>query len=188
MKIILIRHGITVTNKTKIYSLDDSPLAEEAYPQLDILKQKLQSYTFKKVYASPFKRAIQTAEYLGLKNITADCRLQEYNFGIFKGLTFAEAEKKYPAETKKWIEHNDNYAPPLGETSFQHFMRVSEFLNEISNKNEDCIAVTHYGTITMALAWCLENFSLRNKFAPKNSSVTVLNIFSAGKTIEEFNT
>lgn len=187
MKIILIRHGITVTNKAKIYSSDDSPLAEEAYPQLDILKQKLKSYTFKTVYVSPFKRAMQTAEYLGLKNITADCRLQEYNFGIFKGLTFDEAEKKYPDETKNWMEHNDNYALPLGETSLQHFIRVSEFLDEIANKNEDCIAVTHYGTITMALAWCLDNFLLRNKFAPKNSSVTVLNIYSAHKTIEEFN-
>lgn len=188
MKIILIRHGITVTNKSKVYSLDDSPLAEEAYPVLDVLKQKLKSYNFNTAYASPFKRTMQTAEYLGLYNINTDCRLQEYNFGIFKGLSFEEAEKKYPIEVKNWITDNENYAPPEGETSFNHFQRVSDFLNDIAQKDEDCIAVTHYGTITMALAWCLDNFNLRNKFAPKNSSITVLNISQNHKVIEEFNT
>ncbi|AGT43978.1 histidine phosphatase family protein [Treponema pedis] len=187
MKIILIRHGITITNKTKVYSLDDSPLAEEAYPALDVLKSKLAYYEFKKVYSSPFKRALQTAEYLGLKNIRTDKRLQEYNFGIFKGLTFAEAEKKYPSEVKNWIEHNDEFPPPQGETSLEHFTRVSSFLEEAAAKDEDCIAVTHYGTITMALAWALDNFRLRNKFAPKNSSLTVLQIKAGNKTVEAFN-
>lgn len=191
MKIILIRHGVTITNKQKIYSLDDSPLAAEAYPQLDILKQKLNAYKFTKVYASPFKRAMQTAAYLGFTNIIIDERLQEYNFGAFKGFTFNELEKKYPVEVKEWIEKNETYAPPFGETSINHFNRVSQFLDEITARNEDCVLVTHYGTITMALGWCLDNFDLRNKFAPKNSCLTVLQVFKNDsniiKTIEQFN-
>ena len=86
MKIVLIRHGITVTNKKRIFSFDDSPLAEEAYPMLNGLKPKLKDFSSFKVYSSPFKRALQTAEYLGLKNIQTDKRLQEYNFGILKKL------------------------------------------------------------------------------------------------------
>lgn len=187
MKIILIRHGITVTNKKKIYSLDDSPLADEAYPALDALKKKLESYEFEKAYTSPFKRAVQTAEYLGLKHICADTRLQEYNFGVFKGLTFAEAEAEYPFEAKKWIEQNETFSPPQGETSLEHFTRVSQFLNEITSQDKNCIAVTHYGTITMALAWALDNFSFRNKFSPKNASITVLSVYSGKKTIEAVN-
>lgn len=179
MKIVLIRHGITVTNKKKIFSLDDSPLAEEAYPMLDELKPKLKDFSSFKVYSSPLKRALQTAEYLGLKNIQTDKRLQEYNFGIFKGLTFEEAQAKYPLEAKNWIEKNDTIAPPEGETSFDHFKRTAEFLDETALKDEDIIIVTHYGTITMALAWALDNFSLRNKFTPKNSSISILEVLLA---------
>ncbi|AIN94136.1 histidine phosphatase family protein [Treponema putidum] len=194
MKIVFIRHGITVTNKKKVFSLDNSPLAEEAYPMLDLLKPRLKEFNSFKVYSSPFKRALQTAEYLGFKNIQTDKRLQEYNFGIFKGLTFEETQKKYPIEAKNWIENNDISAPPEGETSFEHFKRTSDFLEELALKDEDSIIVTHYGTITMALAWALDNFSLRNKFAPKNSAVSILEIFLSDnkneityKGIEVFN-
>ena len=194
MKIVLRRHGITVTNKKRIFSFDDSPLAEEAYPMLDGLKPKLKDFFSFKVYSSPFKRALQTAEYLGLKNIQIDKRLQEYNFGIFKGLTFEEAQTKYPIEAKKWIENNDSSAPPEGETSFEHFKRTSDFLEEAALKDENIIIVTHYGTITMALAWALDNFSLRNKFAPKNSAISILEVFLSDnkneithKGIEVFN-
>ena len=186
MKIVLIRHGITVTNKKKVFSFDDSPLAEEAYPMLDGLKPKLKDFSSFRVYSSPFKRALQTAEYLGLKNIQTDKRLQEYNFGIFKGLTFEEAQAKYPIEAKNWIENNDSSAPPEGETSFEHFERTSDFLEDLALKGENSIIVTHYGT--------MDNFSLRNKFAPKNSAISILEVFLSDnkdkithKGIEVFN-
>ena len=46
----------------------------------------------------------------------------------------------------------------------------------------------------MALAWALDNFSLRNKFAPKNSTISILEVFLSDnkneityKGIEVFN-
>lgn len=187
MKIVLIRHGITLTNTKNIFSPDDEPLSEDAYPGLDLLKETLKNYPFKKVYASPLVRTVQTAEYLGLKNLRFDLRLKEYEFGIFKGLTFSQAEEKYPEAAWAWINSQAEVAPPDGETARKHFARVSAFLEEILSKGEDCIIVTHYGTVTMALAWALDNFFMRNKFAPKNASISVLKIENGFKTIEAVN-
>ena len=109
-------------------------------------------------------------------------------------MTFEEAQTKYPIEAKSWIENNDSSAPPEGETSFEHFKRTSDFLEDLALKGENSIIVTHYGTITMALAWALDNFSLRNKFAPKNSAISILEVFLSDnkdkithKGIEVFN-
>ena len=187
MKIFLIRHGLTITNKEKIFSTDDAPLAEEAYPELDKLKEKLNGFSFDEIYASPFKRALQTANYLGFKNIIKEARLQEYNFGLFKGLTFLQAEKKYPKEAAEWINNSENVAPPQGETGFDHFLRVSDFLNELAAKDGNFLLVTHYGTIAMAMAWALEDFSKWNKFGPKNSSISILEVKAGSKTINAFN-
>lgn len=187
MKIVLIRHGCTAANAQKVFSLDDEPLSKDAYPAIAVLKERLKAYPFEAVYASPLLRAVQTAEYLGLKHIRLDARIKEYDFGLFKGLSFLQAEKKYPEAARAWIKSLAETAPPCGETAKEHFARVCSFLDELVQKDEDCILVTHYGTITMALAWALDSFSLRNKFAPKNAGLSVLKALGGFKTVEAFN-
>ena len=90
MKIVLIRHGCTAANTQKVFSLDDEPLSKDAYPDIAVLKERLRAYPFEAVYASPLLRAVQTAEYLGLKHIRLDARIKEYDFGLFKGLSFLQ--------------------------------------------------------------------------------------------------
>lgn len=187
MRFIIIRHGRTISNEEKRYSIDETELADSAYADLDKLRTKLNSFKYENVYVSPLKRTIQTAQYLGLKNFITDERIKELDFGVFKGLTFKEAEKLYPKEIKLWIEDKENQAPPEGESSEEHFIRVSSFLNEMAKKGKDVLIVAHYGTIIMSLAWALGSLAYAFKFVPENSSITVLRAEKGIKIIEAFN-
>lgn len=187
MKIVLVRHGITVCNEEKKYSVDETELAPSAYEGLDKLRKKLEPFRFEQVYVSPLKRAVQTAKYLGYDKFHTDERIKELDFGVFKGLTFEEAESRYPKEIKLWLEDKENQAPPEGESSEEHFLRVSSFMEEIIKTERDALIVAHYGTVIMTLAWVLNSLPSAFKFVPENASLTIIRTGKNMKIIEGFN-
>lgn len=187
MNIILVRHGTTLSNNAKTYSEEDTPLAESAYTDLLVTKERLKDFDYEKVYVSPLLRAIQTAEVLGLKDFTLDKRLEERDFGDFKGKTYEEIVVEFPDEVKTWLSDMKHGKPPKGESAYEHFERVVDFMEEISKTQGNCLIVSHYGTITLALAWALGDFDLWTKFIPKNGGITEIKTDAKLHCISKFN-
>ena len=102
MKLIFIRHGQTDWNvQGKIQGSYDSELNDTGIKQAMNLSEKLLNlnYKFSKIYSSPQKRALKTAEILS-KSSNVDYisvkDLQEMNMGKWEGLSWKEVEENYP--------------------------------------------------------------------------------------------
>jgi probable phosphoglycerate mutase len=77
--------------------------------------------------------------------IIAEPHLREMNFGIIEGLTFAEAQTRYPEEIAAWLK-NYNQAPPDGEPLNAFSARVLSLLDDLQKKHIDkTILLVAYG-------------------------------------------
>lgn len=88
MKIYLARHGQTDWNiQHKAQGHSDTPLNETGRAQAETLRSNIEDIKFTAVYASPLRRAAETAKIAtgGKYNIVYDDRLMERFFGDFEG-------------------------------------------------------------------------------------------------------
>ncbi|PIE99025.1 MAG: histidine phosphatase family protein [Treponema sp.] len=187
MRVVFVRHGRTCDNDNKVFSGDDACLSEEGAEELLAVKPRLADFYFDRIYVSPAIRAVRTAQILGFSDFMLDDRIKEFDFGDFTGKTFAQVEAEFPKEASVWLSGDKNFAPPAGESAFEHFSRVADFMETLKASAEDCLVVTHYGTIIMALAWAFGNFDLHRYFKPESGGITVLNFSENSVILEKFN-
>ena len=119
-RLYLIRHGITSGNlEGKYIGTTDLPLCEEGEDAISSLAALDVYPKVQKVYSSPLKRCLQTADIIYperlLKRIDG---IAELDFGEYEGKTQAElqSDEKY----LEWLKGGYDAAPPNGE-SYGHF-------------------------------------------------------------------
>ena len=187
MKIILVRHGLSEANIGRFYSMNDTILHENGYDVLEKTKKNLEKYTIDHVYTSKLLRSQQTAEKLGFDEYTIDSRLNELDFGNFKGKLFEETRKK---EAQFFVEQEKdvfNVRYPEGESRADVIKRTSEFLDELVRKNENALCVSHGIAIKSSLFWILKDLEDWDSFWLENGSITVFNIENGKKLVEAVN-
>ena len=99
-RICFIRHGETDWNVEKrIQGQTDVPLNETGHKQALAMAFNAAHHEFHAIYSSDLKRAHDTAHMLagrrGLEVQTTP-QLRERHYGIFQGITAAEAEQRHP--------------------------------------------------------------------------------------------
>ncbi|MFW5647913.1 MAG: histidine phosphatase family protein [Candidatus Alkaliphilus sp. MAG34] len=186
MDIIMIRHGKTEDNTTKIFGRDDTVLSKQGREQIERTKILLKEYRFKNVYYSPLVRAKETLDILELQGIS-DSRIKEMNFGIFTGHTYNQLLEKYPKEIGLWTDNTNTYKIPQGESLDMVYYRVKEFLEEISEQDENTVVVTHDGVIKLAFCWVFNNLDLFFKFKIDNGSINIISVNDNFKLIKKLN-
>ena len=187
MKIILVRHGLSEANIGRFYSMDDTILHESGYGVLEKTKKNLEKYEIDHVYTSKLLRSQQTAEKLGFNDYTIDPRLNELNFGNFKGKLFEETRKK---EAQFFVEQEKdvfNVRYPGGESRNDLIKRTSAFLDELVEKNQNALCVSHGIAIKSTLFWILKDLEDWDSFWLENGSITVFNIENGKKLLEAVN-
>ncbi|MBX3014660.1 MAG: histidine phosphatase family protein [Caldilineaceae bacterium] len=158
-EIILIRHGETEWNaEGRIQGQGDSPLTEWGIHQAQAVGKRLQHEPFTALYASHLGRVIETARYIAAVTghaITIDERLQERAYGIFEGLTQAEAQA---AHTAIFQEYKTNFSPdfavPQAESSRQVLARGRAVFQELAQRHvgERIVVVSHGSFLRSVLA------------------------------------
>lgn len=179
MDIILIRHGQTENNVNRIFSTKNTRLTEKGREQIKKTKTYVDTLSFDKVYVSPLCRAIETMKILGLEGKKEE-RIKEVDFGLFEGNTYEAIKEKYPDEVEQWNEDYINYVIPKGESIKLAYERVTSFLEEISQKDEDVVLVCHDGVTRIALSWVFDNVNCFFKFKVENGSVNIISIDEYG--------
>lgn len=88
--IYCVRHGQSEANLAQIMqgSKIDTPLTKLGQQQALAAKAKLANVSFDAVYASPLKRAVQTANLISSTTPTLDERLVEFDYGTWNGQLF----------------------------------------------------------------------------------------------------
>ncbi|MFJ8041259.1 bifunctional RNase H/acid phosphatase [Kitasatospora sp. NPDC096147] len=118
---VLLRHGETALTPEKRFSGSggsDPALSEKGRWQAERAAEALASRgTIQAVVSSPMQRTRQTAETvaarLGLE-VRIEQGLRELDFGDWEGLTFAEAQERYPGDLTAWL--GSAKAKPTGST------------------------------------------------------------------------
>ena len=134
MNLYVLRHGQTDYNiEGKFQGQVDIKMNKEGEKQTDIIAQELRNIKFDIIFASPLKRALETAKKIDKVEINIDKRIIERSFGTLEGKSgvpdFEENIEKYNIERTEHL-----------------LSRVHEFLNEILQKHkskENILIVTH---------------------------------------------
>lgn len=95
-----IRHGESEYNSKGIMQgIDDPDLSSEGVKQAEALAKRLDGIRNVRIYASPLKRAFQTAETVASRvkaGITVVDDLKEIDIGRFSNLTWDQVKTEYP--------------------------------------------------------------------------------------------
>jgi alpha-ribazole phosphatase len=180
LKLSLVRHGETEWNAQHRYQgQSDVPLSDVGREQVGLLARHLRGASFDAIYASDLKRAWETASIIAAElgaEVIPDPRLREMRFGILEGLTFDEAQKKYPDVVAAWLKDN-NHPPPEGETLDAFSGRVLSFLDDVQAKHEGqhLLLVAHGGPLSEMVRLKLGVLPERRwSFAMDNASLSEL--------------
>ena len=155
--IVLVRHGETDWNRERRFQgHDDIPLNDDGRAQVAELAGRLAAERFAAAYASPLRRAAESAEILAAQlslEVRTSGALKEVDVGSWSGLTVSEVQERFPEGFSRWIDWRvvgwDD-----GERYEEFSRRVLEGLLEIAARHpgEQVLAVTHGGPIRAALA------------------------------------
>lgn len=148
MRLLIIRHGESEADILDVHEgRADFNLTEKGHTQAQAMAEYLKEhYTIHRIYASPLKRAFQTATYLSKAiyvPVITEEKLMEFNNGLIAGLSRAEADKKYPLIPNLPV-HASVYEQ---EAKLEFRYRAEYILSKIIAENEDdsTVAIVSHG-------------------------------------------
>lgn len=183
MILYCIRHGESVFNSQgRIQGQADPPLSELGRRQSQALGRALARAPIAAVFASPLRRAYETAEAVATAlqlPIRVNEALMEINVGIFQGKRWDEIADEFPEEAARWKSHDPDYVIPQGESRRQLMKRLGAAFGEIrrtcrAEGIQEAAVVAHGGALSAAFKELLEIPAARNPFSLVNSGVCKL--------------
>lgn len=186
--IYCVRHGQSEANLAQIMqgSKIDTPLTKLGKQQALAAKAKLATVSFDAIYASPLKRAVQTAKLISSATPTLDDRLVEFDYGTWDGQLLADLYTQYPT----YFDEHHNLLPNSwevseGPTYAQVTAKLESFLAEVTKKHPDqtLLVVSHGFTLKLLAALLLDIRNLQNLSEPANASLTKLLVTPTTKTL-----
>ena len=155
MKLILIRHGLTMANEKRLYcGSTDIGLSEAGIAQLTAQKAEVNypDIAGMRVVTSGKKRCEETLAIIyGDIDHTRDERFAEMDFGVFEMHSYEELKDR--PDYIEWITgDNESNIVPAGESGVIMQKRVLAALNELISANRDAVVITHGGVISAVMA------------------------------------
>ena len=142
MKLYVVRHGETVSNKMKRVSGDEEALlTNNGIRQAKLLKKELESMSFDYVFSSPLSRAYETARLITDNRVIIDKRLKERDYGLNEGKLIVDTN---PKEIWNYYLNSDSNGV---ERVQDLFSRINDYLKDLKDKYDDktILLVTHSG-------------------------------------------
>lgn len=152
-RICLVRHGETEWNaERRIQGQIDIGLNAAGLRQAEAAGRWLKAAGISALYASDLKRAWATGQAIGqvvgVQPVPVP-ELRERRYGIFEGLTYAEAEARYPDGYAAFEGRNADYSFEHGESLKVMYERVTGKLKELAQRHlgESIVVVVHGGVL-----------------------------------------
>ncbi|HEX3751550.1 MAG TPA: bifunctional RNase H/acid phosphatase [Streptosporangiaceae bacterium] len=158
---LLLRHGQTpLSAERRFAGIGDIELTETGIGQAKLAGERLAARGgVDVIVTSPLLRARQTAAEVAAATgapVVADDDLRETDFGEWEGLTFAEAQQRWPDEVTAWLS-DPEVAPPGGESFAAAGVRVRAGLARLLDQyaEDTVVVVSHVTPIKMLLTEAL---------------------------------
>lgn len=192
----LVRHGENPANLTKEFSHRkvDYSLTERGIAQAQQTAHALQGRNITAVYASPLKRARETAEIIAQTlrlDVTVIEAFREVNVGSLEDL---------PPTRENWQLHNDvilgwlagnpERTFPEGENWHTLSGRMIEGLTQVLNENPtgNSVVVGHGGIFTASLPRLMPDVDMQTIISQPNHncSITEIHVEDGGYTLRQW--
>ena len=140
--IYIIRHGQTELNQRQVLQgRSDHPLNEDGIKQAQDAAAALINVVFDHVFASPLKRAVQTAQIVAPDiEPVIDDRLIEMDYGPYEGTDLRDPPPEVVTFFSDFVR---NPAPAGMEQLSQVVTRTGAFLEEIKGLDGNILISTH---------------------------------------------
>jgi broad specificity phosphatase PhoE len=155
---LLLRHGQTPYSVDKRFAgRADIGLTEVGHAQAEAAARRLTGPLT--IVSSPLSRALLTAQAVARatgEQVATEDSFAETDFGEWDGLTFAEANDRWPQELKQWMA-DPGVAPPGGESFTEVRNRVLGGLSRVlsGHPGQTVVVVSHVTPIKVLLAEAL---------------------------------
>ena len=195
LNVYLLRHGETTYNAdgNRYCGRTDASLTNKGIQQAEGVYQRLKEEIIDAVYSSPLNRAHLTAQIAtGNKQVQADERIIEVDFGNWEGKTKEEFIAEDPSLWEAWKQDPETAkAGGTGETGAAVIERVNAFFNEMLQKhvNQTIVVVGHNGINRLYMAYKLGmQLKLYHRISQENSAITFFELDSVGEfTLKKLN-
>ncbi len=158
MRLFLVRHGETESNRLGlVLGRDDVPLNERGLWQAERVARALAREPLAAVYASPLRRALDTARAVAAPHglaVQIEQGLIEMDIGEADGLTLAEVGSRYPGLLEAWAsEEGPDQPMPGGERLVDVQERAWAAVQDLAARHADetVAAVAHNFVILILL-------------------------------------
>lgn len=158
MELYIVRHGKTYWNEArKIQGWSDIDLTEAGRQVAVDSAVGMKDIHFDAIYASPLKRAYETACILkGDRDlpIVVDERIKEIGFGVLEGEDFLKIRGDKTSRFSCFFDAPELYEAPEGGETFEGVSeRAADFMKEIIEKHKDDerIMIVAHGAINKAM-------------------------------------
>jgi probable phosphoglycerate mutase len=170
LEIYLCRHGETEWSLSgKHTGRTDLDLTEEGKNQALGLKKRLEGLSFSAIYSSPLKRASETCLLAGYPDPTFDSRAQEWDYGLYEGLTSDQIYKLNPS----WELFSQG--APGGETPQALSQRADALIHNLLQQKGKIILFSHGHFLrVLAARWLGLDASKGKLFALAVASISIL--------------
>ncbi|KRM12542.1 phosphoglycerate mutase [Paucilactobacillus suebicus DSM 5007 = KCTC 3549] len=201
IRLYFVRHGKTKWNLESRYQgmHGDSPLLDESYQEIKLLAKSLSGVPFAHIYASPIKRARDTANYLRSQlrksiPLSLVSGISEFDLGKMEGMLFNDVKQQFPTAFDAFRNHPDRYdADEIQGESFEQVMfRFKNAVDEIvqANQGEKNVIIVSHGAAMNAginglLGVSIEH--LRDRGGLSNTSTTIIDADQNGYHLVKWN-
>lgn len=186
-RLCLVRHAETTWNaEGRVQGQLDVPLNETGRVQARAVASVLGDESFAAIYSSDLVRVQQTAapvaQRLGLE-VLLDARLRERHYGVFQGMTYAEAKERIPEGYARFRAKDPEYDFGTGESLGSFNERSLLFIQELVRRHEgeDLLLFTHGGILEMVYRHATgRGLSTPRDFEIPNAALNRIEIGPAG--------
>ena len=164
MKIILLRHGESVDDILDCYGgAADYPLSDSGKKTAEDVAAALNSEPVEKIYSSPLKRAIETAEAVdaqkGCGITTIDTLRERNSYGVLSGCNKAESKEIFGyllsgLKGKPGDYYSDELvvgAEPKDDFDLRVRDALSRVIQDAQTNNYQMVAVVTHGNVTRSI-------------------------------------
>lgn len=180
LQLFFTRHGETRWNvENRLQGRLNSDLTENGIRDAELLGKRLSTIDFDVVYASPSKRAVETAKLImedRMVPLKTDDRLMEIHLGSWEGRTTLEIQQSEP-ELFHFYQEKPTLFKGTGESFEDVKKRVESVLMDLELKHPTghILIVTH-GVVIKVLQTILKERSLDRVWEPPYIEGTSLSI------------
>lgn len=189
----IIRHGETEWNaERRIQGQIDIGLNDTGRRQALAAGRWLRAADITALYASDLRRAWDTAaeigQALGLQAVAAP-ELRERRYGVFEGLTYAEAARRFPEGYAAFEGRNADYDFENGESLKVMYARVTGKLSELAalHSGQIVAVVVHGGVLDVINRFVRGNpLEMARDFLIPNAGINWISVCDGQWSVESW--